>query len=109
MRVAKPSGNAAMKSLASAARAAWAMAPRWHPGAVGNVLGHGTVSEERVLRDIADGAAQVLQVQAVDGLAVEQDATLLGLVKRSSSLTRVDLPEPVVPTKPWSYPLAASG
>mgnify|MGYP000588399043 CR=1 FL=1 len=46
--------------------------------AIGDVLGHGAIGEEAVLGHVAHAAAQVLQVQLVDGVAVQQDAALGG-------------------------------
>ncbi len=49
--------------------------------AIGNVFRHRAVSQKRVLRHIADGTAQVLQIQAINGLTVEQNAPALRGVK----------------------------
>ena len=42
--------------------------------AIGNVFSHGAIGQKRILRNIANSAAQVLQVEPVDGLAIQQDA-----------------------------------
>ena len=54
--------------------------------AIGNVVRHAGVAQKSVLRHIANGAAQVLQIQRVYGLAVQQNPALLGRVKAQQQL-----------------------
>ena len=63
-----------------------------------HVLAHGGREQERLLRDEADGLAQLVERQQADVDAVHEDGPGGGSKSRGSRLASVLLPEPVAPT-----------
>ena len=95
----------------SARRRVWRSAPRSQPSSCGTVAifcGDGAVREQAMaLDDVADAAGAVRRRgNSCDVAAVDADAPLVGSTRRLIMRSRVDLPEPDVPTTTVIAPLS---
>jgi hypothetical protein len=93
-----------MNSSARALRTASQSSASVASGAVQQVVADRAVQQRGVLGDHADLCAQAFLADLGDVLAVDQDAPACTSYRRSSRLTRVDLPAPDGPIRPIFSP-----